>query len=97
VSSTEPSLFDPVPQRPLPADKTMRFDGQIKRVFDLMVDERWRTLDEMSRATGDPHSSISAQLRHLRKPRFGAHTVNKRPRGDRLHGLWEYQLVKAAS
>lgn len=70
-----------------------RLTGQLLRVFELMKDGHWRTLDEISAITHDPVASISAQLRHLRKPRFGSHTVNKRPRGDRSHGLFEYQVL----
>jgi hypothetical protein len=70
-----------------------RLSGQIKRVYDLMVDGRWRTLQEISDSTGDPHASISAQLRHLRKKRFGSFTVDKRARGERSHGLFEYRLL----
>ena len=70
-----------------------RLTGQLKRVYGLMIDGRWRTLREIENATGDPQSSISAQLRHLRKERFGSHTVNKQPRGDRNNGLFEYQLL----
>ncbi|KKL56177.1 hypothetical protein LCGC14_2247980, partial [marine sediment metagenome] len=36
------------------------------------------TLCEIEDLTGDPPASISAQLRHLRKERFGAHTVERR-------------------
>ncbi len=74
-----------------------RLTGQILRVFDLMRDGVWRTLGEISEATEDPQSSVSAQLRHLRKERFGAHTVNKRRRGNRDAGLFEYQLITATS
>lgn len=77
----------------VPAVDDVRLTGQVRRVFDLMRDGGWRTLAEIERATGDPAASISAQLRHLRKPRFGAHTVDKRARGDRVHGLWEYRLT----
>jgi hypothetical protein len=70
-----------------------RLTGQIGRVFSLMRDGQYRTLDEIARATGDPHASVSAQLRHLRKQRFGLHTVNRKSRGNREHGLFEYQLV----
>jgi hypothetical protein len=70
-----------------------RLTGQILRIFDLMGDGEWRTLGEIEGITSDPPASISAQLRHLRKERFGSHTVNKRPRGDRENGLWEYQLL----
>lgn len=79
---------DYVPERDDP-----RLTSQIERIFGLMRDERWRTLPEIERATGDPPASISAQLRHLRKHRFGAHTVNKRHRGLPAAGLYEYRLV----
>jgi len=69
-----------------------RLQGQIRRVWDAMKDTRWRTLSEIASVTGDPEASISAQLRHLRKERFGSHTVNRRARG-RSTGLHEYQVV----
>jgi len=70
-----------------------RLTGQILRVFDCMKDGKWRTIDEIHTITGDPHASISAQLRHLRKYRFGEHTVEKRSKGSRYKGLWEYKLI----
>jgi hypothetical protein len=69
-----------------------RLTGQIHRVFNTMIDRKWRTLREIEAITGDPQSSISAQLRHLRKVKFGSHTVLKRRRGDRRMGLFEYCL-----
>ena len=70
-----------------------RLTGQLLDIFNLMRDEQYRTLDEISSETRHPAASISAQLRHLRKPKFGSYTVNKRRRGDRASGLFEYQLV----
>ena len=70
-----------------------RLRGQILRVYDLMRDEGWRTLGEIEGETGDPQASISAQLRHLRKKRFGEHTVEKRHRGDPVGGLYEYRVM----
>jgi len=70
-----------------------RLTGQIKRIYDLMIDGRWRTLGEIAMVTRDPEASISAQLRHLRKPRFGSHLVDKRRRGDEKRGLYEYKLI----
>lgn len=70
-----------------------RLTGQIYRIFRCMKDRQWRTLGEIQAMTGDPQASISAQLRHLRKDIFGNHIVNKRPRGNRENGLWEYQLI----
>jgi len=64
--------------------------------------ETWLTLDELSKLTHYPPASISAQLRHLRKPEYGGYAVEKRPRavGQVLRGedfgtVWEYQLKRA--
>ena len=70
-----------------------RLTGQIKRIFNLMRDGKWRSLDEIALATGDGAASVSAQLRNLRKPSFGEHTVERRSRGDRSLGLYEYRVV----
>jgi hypothetical protein len=56
----------------------------------------WVSLAEIEEATGIPQSSASAQLRHLRKPQFGGHTVDKRRRqtANGGHGgTWEYLVV----
>ncbi len=70
-----------------------RLNAQMARIFDLMRDGVWRTLAEIEAATGDPPASVSAQLRHLRKSRFGGHTVDKKRRGEASRGLWEYRVV----
>jgi len=78
----------------LPPRDDARLTGQLQRVYDLMADGRWRTLGEIGVATGDPQPSISAQLRHLRKARFGGHQVERRYQGE---GLFAYRLtVKGA-
>ena len=77
----------------IPARDDVRLTGQLLRVFTTMQTGTWRTLAEIARTTGDPHASVSAQLRHLRKPRFGGHTIEKRHRGDPATGLWEYRLT----
>lgn len=70
-----------------------RLGTQLERIFALMSDERWRTLAQIEAATGASTASCSAQLRHLRKQRFGSHTVERRARGDRSNGLFEYRVV----
>ena len=55
-----------------PAIDTDRLRGQIRDIYDLMKDGRWRTLEEISQLTKHPQASVSAQLRHLRKERFGS-------------------------
>jgi len=61
--------------------------------------ETWLTLDELAKLTHYPPASISAQLRHLRKPQFGGFEVEKQQRttgkilrGEDFGTVWEYQL-----
>src|SRR5580693_10580375 len=61
----------------------------------------WLTLDELAKLTHYPPASISAQLRHLRKPEYGAFVVEKRLReagrilrGEDFGTVWEYQLTR---
>jgi hypothetical protein len=61
--------------------------------------ETWLTLDELAKLTHYPPASISAQLRHLRKPEYGAFVVEKRcrkenvaVRGEDFGAVWEYRL-----
>jgi hypothetical protein len=63
--------------------------------------ETWLTLEELSKLTHYPPASISAQLRHLRKPEYGGFAVEKRQRaaGRTLRGedfgtIWEYQIKR---
>lgn len=77
----------------IPAIDNPRLTDQHLRIKKLMVDKKWRTLKEISRETCDPEASISAQLRHLRKKRFGSFVIEKRSRGDRVNGLFEYRLM----
>lgn len=71
-----------------------RLKTQLDRVRESMVCGTWRTLSEIEAITGDPSASISAQLRHLRKPRFGSWRVEKQRRGDPSNGLFEYRILK---
>ena len=82
----------------------MRFDGadyqaprdhdrlvrQYDKVFDLMSDRLWRSLKDISDATGVPEASASALLRDFRKERNGSHTVNRKYIDN---GLYKYQLI----
>jgi hypothetical protein len=77
-----------------PAHDNDRLSKQIGRVYSVMIDGVWRTLKEIEYLTGDPQASISAQLRHLRKARFGGYQVELRSRGDREDGLFEYRVSK---
>jgi len=73
---------------------------------DVMLGARkcgtWLTLDELAMLTHYPPASISAQLRHLRKPEFGGYDVEKQQRasgkilrGEDFGTVWEYRLRRA--
>jgi hypothetical protein len=66
-----------------------RLTGQLLRVWNCISSGEWKTLHQISAETKDPEASISAQLRHLRKPRFGSHTIEKQYIGN---GLYKYKL-----
>ena len=75
----------------LPSRDDKRLSNQLERVFEFMSDNEWHTLREISVATDDPESSVSAQLRHLRKERFGSHVIS---REHIQNGLYKYKLEK---
>jgi len=79
-----------------PALDDARLKTQMGKVYSFMKTGYWHTLEEISRATSEPEASVSAQLRHLRKLRFGGYIVSKRRRGEPHAGLFEYQLLKRA-
>lgn len=69
---------------------------QIEVIRDVMLSAaecgRWLTLDEIHNLTRYPQASISADLRHCRKKRFGSYVVSKRRRN--AGGTWEYQISR---
>lgn len=75
--------FDPIHDR-------NRLGGQLKRVFELMSDGEYRTLDQIESSCGGSVASVSSRLRDLRKARFGGHQVIRR---RITGGLFEYRLV----
>ena len=93
-----------------PARRRERRPLSLRRQRDVLCDvmlaagtcETWLTLAELSRITRYGEASISAQLRHLRKPEYGAFAVEKRQRDvagsfwNIDHGpLWEYRLSRS--
>ena len=69
-----------------------RIATQMEKIRDYMLHRypKWLTLWEIEEATGYAQASISAQLRHLRKNRFGGYVVEK----QRRNNAWEYRVRK---
>jgi len=74
----------------VPGRDNDRLDRQMGRVWNLMKDGKRRSLADIAATTQDSTASISAQLRHLRKERFGSHVVEKEYEGD---GLYLYRVI----
>ena len=69
-----------------------RIAKQHEVIRDFMLKTgRWWTLAELHEKLKYPEASISAQLRHLRKPEFGSYEVEKRRR-EPDKGTWEYRV-----
>jgi hypothetical protein len=82
-------------------DRT-RLSLQIERIRSYMLGVEWRTLREIKAALEDiyapavfPESSISAQLRNLKKPGYSYWLLRRRRVGVRGPGagIFEYRLV----
>lgn len=85
-----------------------RLQREVLRDVMLSASEcdTWLTLEELARITRYPEASISAQLRHLRKPRHGGYLLRKRCRMrartpmSRIEmelavgPIWEYRLER---
>ena len=98
-------LFDYVPTLPSPPAQRAfdgatyaperdyeRLSGQLKAVYDLMRDSKWRTLSDIRETVEGSEAAISARLRDLRKTKYGSYTI-EREHIDR--GLYRYRMVMA--
>lgn len=68
-----------------------RIGKQIETIRDYMLKSSWKTLNEIAKKTGYPETSISANLRHLRKREHGAYDVQKE-RKKELKGTYVYRV-----
>jgi hypothetical protein len=69
-----------------------RLAADMYRVFMFMRDGQWYTIKEISEGTGCPESSVSGQIGNLRLARHGGHVIDRRLRGKRGSGHFEYRL-----
>ena len=81
--------------------RRVRTQREVLRDVMLSANEcgAWLTLAELAAMTRYPAASISAQLRHLKKPEFGNYEMEKQVRAgadlEDGHGaVWEYRLTR---
>lgn len=70
-------------------------EKQLGLVWAAAVGGSWRTLRELADRAGGSEAGVSARLRDLRKPEFGAYVVERRRR-EGCANLWEYRVLPAA-
>ncbi len=71
-------------------DAPIRLTTMLGRVLVELGDGEWHTIAQLQAVAGGMQTSISARLRDLRKPKFGARRVERKL----LHnGLYIYRLV----
>lgn len=88
-SLVQPDLFDG--EWYDDARDRLRLGEQLQRIHDaLKANGSWMTVVEIHAVTGDPHNSIQAQCRNLRKQKHGGHRVLSRYRNG--NGPTEYIL-----
>jgi hypothetical protein len=66
-----------------------RLSTQLLRIYNQLLDGRWHSLQGLAFRCNAPESSVSARLRDLRKPKFGALRIERRRVENGLH---EYRL-----
>ena len=72
-------------------DDVPRIFTQFDELLNIMLYRGWFTLSQLHDLTGIPEASISAQIRHMKKPQFGSYIVNKRRMPN--SAIWEYQCL----
>lgn len=95
INFEKPKIFFDGPPELDPDKRHNRLLKQHEVIRDYMLSHRqFKSVPSIHRALESqghfyPENSISAQLRHLRKLRFGSFQVDKRHKGN---GLWEYRV-----
>ena len=68
----------------------LRLSRQFERVRDYMSDHQFHSVQEVAQALNIPENSASAQIRNLRKARFGARVIETQRCTDT--GLFKYRM-----
>ena len=73
------------------AQRAMKLTGDLLKVFHVMLDHKPHTVRDLASILHLPETSVSAHLRHLRKPKFGAFNVQRK---SLTKGSSYYILIK---
>lgn len=70
-----------------------RVRTQMQVIRDFMLSHDFVTLSEIEHCLKYPSASISAQLRHLKKDKFGGYELEKKRLSINNAGTWLYKLT----
>ena len=74
-------------------EEKKRMGGNMLKVFRIMKDGKWRTIDEIRHlGVSSPPQSVAIYLRAFREPRYGSHEVPKRKLRINAR-IFEYRLI----
>jgi DNA-binding Lrp family transcriptional regulator len=66
-----------------------RLNRQMNIIRERMENAGWLSVQQLSNELGFPATSVSAQIRNLRKDKFGGRYVERRYQGN---GLYQFKL-----
>lgn len=75
---------------PKDEERALKLTGDLKMIFDIMSDGQAHLVSDIAKTLDLPECSVSAQLRHLRKPRHGGYIIQ---RISLTKGLSAYQMI----
>src|SRR5262245_10856013 len=96
----DPGLPQPAPARAFggasyePSRDYERMNGQLRRVYEVMKDGHWHSLESLAREAGGTVASVSARVRDFRKRKYGSRLVERKHIKE---GLFLYRMVKGGN
>lgn len=76
---------------PKDAERTQKLTGDLRRVYAIMQDGKTHLVSDIAKILNLPECSVSAQIRHLRKQKYGGYNVVRK---SLTKGVSIYQLIK---
>ena len=64
-----------------------RLEGQFERVWAIMRDGEYHTIQEVAAKTGDPAQSVARQMGHIRSKARGGHVLEREHWGQGLYAF----------
>ncbi len=88
------NTFGPTYNQQLDQKRIMSQMNRVRRELEKAAARgEWLTVQQLSARTAAPECSVSAQIRHLRKPQYGNYTITyRRRKGEEHLGTSEYLM-----